>query len=148
MKKITFTDKEMEAVRAAFANPLLDPDVTKGLCSLYDKMQKVEAKEEIPRGLPWIQAERAIRDVIGSRLVLPPRPGPEWYVKMARRLKETGVTEDDIRAATRIAQRQRRGLISAEWIVWNITTLLAEVKPEKKEGEPNEPRKWGLREEE
>lgn len=135
MRGVRFIKKELERLETVLEQALdLEPDSTarKELSSIVAKLEA--AKKPIDKASFTVpMAVRAIREVLGARIVLPPKYpscGVEWFSPLALRIKQLGLNQDDITEATKAAAQRWKGPIRAESIIRQADKLLTGELPQ------------------
>lgn len=124
-RKISFTKAERQALFDVVADEAHRGNAA--LASLLAKMD--EAAKPDASGLPVQTFLDVCQSVLGDRLALPPKPTSQWYGRIGRALKESGLDEAGARAVALAAKASAfRGPVSLEYIASRISTLLARAK--------------------
>ena len=112
--------------------------------SVLDKLAKSELGPVKRAGISVAAALEAFRQAEGSRIVVPPTPGPGWYAQLQKRLTDTGITAADCATIAKVAAAKWHGYIKAESLIRQAEALLQEAQlPLPQMGAPNK-RRVGL----
>lgn len=116
--------------------------------SLNSLIAKIDAPPKAREpGLGWIALRDSLRERLGSRLALPPKPDGAWYATQNRRIKSVGLSKEDADAIAAFLAGWKRPVIAFEFVTSRLTDLLAEAR----KGDHEEPvgggrPGWGLEE--
>lgn len=126
-RKISFTKAEMEAVELAITDAG-ESVLQRHLTSLHRKMVAASAPSERTGLDPAVLVE-ALRRSLGTRLALPPNPGPSWWSFVGSRLKAMGVTADHVDQIARSAAAYYRKPVTLSTVLNGIPILLTRAEP-------------------
>lgn len=132
--RVTVTKGEEAAMR--YAHAMLEVMATKTtkehlkhIANLEKFITKVDNYAAIPAasGLGFAAFHKIMKEVLGSRLAMPPNPAASWYATQTNRIKATGINEEQARqVAIGARDNIRFPTIAFDLLTARITSLLSQ----------------------
>jgi hypothetical protein len=125
MKKIAISAELEREIKAYPRNcPVSATEIMDKLIKLLDFKEPLK----LTTGISYAEILQIFREEVGARLAVPPKPGVAWIVKQINRVKELGLTHEQLRRIAReSAAYYKHGSIDLEYVLRNATRLLSRV---------------------